>query len=71
MQMPKFITKFRRDRWRDQVIVVGKRLRELEVARAGVDSSTWPHDTAYLDALIDSTTRKRDRLLTKLKETTA
>jgi hypothetical protein len=69
MPMPQFITKFRRDRWRDQVIIVGKRLRELESARAGVDAHVWPEDTAYLDGLIDHTTRKRDRLLDKLKET--
>lgn len=69
MPMPQFITKFRRDRWRDQVIIVGTRLRELEISRAGVDAHQWPDDTAYLDALIEHTTRKRDRLLTQLKET--
>lgn len=67
--MPQFITKLRRDRWRDQVITNGKRLREAEAARAGVNASLWPHDAAYLDTLIDNYTRKRDRLLKKLKET--
>lgn len=69
MQMPKFITKLRRDRWRDQVIVAGQRLREYEVARAGLDSMYWPEDAAYLDSMIDHYTRKRNSLLTKIKET--
>lgn len=69
MQMPQFILKFRRDRWRDQVLVVGRRLRHFEASRAGVNSQAWPDDAAYLDSMIDHYTRKRDRLLTKLKET--
>jgi len=65
----KFLTKFRRDRWRDQVIVVGKQIRHYESLRFGVDSQHWPDDAAYLDSMINHYTRKRDRLLTKLKET--
>lgn len=65
----KFITKLRRDRWRDQVLDVGKRLRDAQAARNGVDSRVWPDDTAYLDGVIDRLTRRRDRLLTNLKET--
>ena len=67
--MPQFIVKFRRDRWRDQVISVGKQLRRYESARAGIDGREWPEDAQYLDSMIDHYTRKRDRLLTKLKET--
>jgi hypothetical protein len=69
MQMFKFITKARRDRWRDQVIDNGKKLRAAEAARATVDARHWPEDADYLDGVIDYHTRKRDRLLTKLKET--
>jgi len=69
MRMPQFIVKFRRDRWRDQVIVVGRKLRQLEADRRGINAQAWPHDAAYLDSQIDHYTRKRDRLLTKLKET--
>lgn len=67
--MPKFITKFRRDRWVDQVLTTGRKLRHAEAARRGVNARTWPEDAAYLDAVIDRLTRKRDRLLNKLKET--
>lgn len=69
MQMPHFITKFRRDRWRDQVIEVGKKLRSYEASRRSVDARYWPEDAAYLDAEIDRLTRKRDSLLAKIKET--
>lgn len=69
MPMMKFILKFRRNRWRDQVIQNGERLRRFEAARAGINATVWPHDAAYLDAEISRLTRKRDRLLTKIKET--
>lgn len=69
MLMPKFITKFRRNRWRDQVIANGERLRAAEAARASIDGRLWPEDAEYLDALIDHHTRRRDRLLKNLKET--
>lgn len=67
--MLKFITKARRDRWRDQVITNGQKLRSAEAARASVDATIWPEDADYLDGLIDHYTRKRDRLLKNLKET--
>jgi hypothetical protein len=64
-----FITKIRRDRWRDQVIKNGERLNQLERSRYGLDTEVFPLEAAYLDALIDKCTRKRDRLLQNLKET--
>lgn len=67
--MFKFVTKLRRDLWRNQVLSNGKRLRRAEVARAGISSDVWPEYTTELDAEIDHRTRKRDRLLTRLKET--
>lgn len=67
--MKKSLTKFRRDRWRDKVIVVGERLRELQTARAGINSAMWPDYAAYIDADIDRLERKRDKLLRKIKET--
>lgn len=69
MQMPKFITKFRRQRWIDKVIANGKKLRAVEASRAGIDAREWPDDAAYLDAEIRRRTAIRDRLLNKLKET--
>ena len=67
--MPKFITKLRRDRWVNQVIATGRELRQVQASRRGVNARHWPEDAAYLDAVIDRLTRKRDRLLNKLKET--
>lgn len=61
--------KFRRDRWVTQVIANGERLRAAEVARAGINATLWPLDAAAFDDEIDRRTRKRDRLLTNLKET--
>lgn len=69
MRMPKTITRFRRDRWVNQVIVVGRKLRQVEAARNGVDATRWPSDAQYLDAAIDRLTRRRTALLNKLKET--
>lgn len=63
------MTKLRRDVWRNQVLSNGKRLRRAEVARAGVSGDVWPEYAAELDEEIDYRTRKRDRLLTRLKET--
>lgn len=62
----KFLTKFRRDRWRDQVIAVGKQLRYYESLRR---NALYSDETHHIDAMIDHYTRRRDRLLTKLKET--
>lgn len=69
MSMRKSLTKFRRDRWVNQVIAVGRQLRSAEAARNGVNAANWPHDAEYLDAAISRLTNRRDRLLTKLKET--
>lgn len=69
MLMLDFVTKFRRNRWRDQVLIVGRRLRDLEVARAGTSADLWPDVASEIDLHIDLLTRKRDRLLAKLKET--
>lgn len=63
------IKKFRRDLWVDRVVINGKKLREVEVARAGVDATVWPEDAAYLDVLITNYTARRDKLLSKLRET--
>lgn len=63
------ILKFRRDRWRDQVIANGKKLRREEAYRAGLDADILPEEAAIADANIDRLTHKRDRLLTNLKET--
>lgn len=69
MPMKDRFNKFRRDRWRDQVLATGKRLREMEYARGGIDATVWPDVAEGLDLDIDRLTRRRDRLLTKLKET--
>jgi hypothetical protein len=63
------ILKLRRDRWRDKVIDVGKKLRREEAYRAGLDSDTWPEECAVAEANIDRLTRRRDSLLNNLKET--
>jgi hypothetical protein len=63
------ILKFRRQRWISQVIANGERLRELEIARAGIDATLWPLDAASLDDDIERRIRRRDSLLTHLKET--
>lgn len=67
--MREFLRKKRRDHWRDQVIANGERLRELEVSRAGISSTLWPDVTEEIDAEIDRRIRRRDGLLTKLRET--
>lgn len=64
-----FVTNYRRNRWRDQVIQVGERLRRMEASRRGINANVWPHDAAYLDSEIERLQRKRDSLLTKIKET--
>lgn len=69
MPLFKFVTKIRRDVWRNKVLANGKRLQRAEAARAGVSADVWPEYAAELDAEIDYRTRKRDRLLTRLKET--
>lgn len=63
------ITKFRRERWIDQVVTTSRRMRELEVARAGIDSTLWPGIAADIDADLDRLIRRRDHLLRRLKET--
>lgn len=61
------IMKFRRDRWRDQVISNGKSLRELEVEQAHLAAADITDP--LLDALIDRKRERHTRLLTKIKET--
>jgi hypothetical protein len=74
MQMPQFITKFRRDRWRDQVITVGRRIDVLHGKRAGLisDEATDPAVIDWIieiDSEIDRNERRHRALLTKIKET--
>jgi hypothetical protein len=66
--MSKFNT-WRRDRWIDQTIALGEQLNRLHASRYGVDSARYPEDAAYLDASIAFAESRRERLLTKLKET--
>lgn len=66
--MSKF-NKWRRDRWIDQTIAVGESLNKLYASRRGVDAAYFPEDAAYLDASIAFAESRRDRLLSKIKET--
>jgi hypothetical protein len=69
MRMFDAIRKYRRDRWVAQVVANGDKLRRFQASRASVDARLHPHDAAYLDSGIDRLTRRRDALLTKIKET--
>lgn len=59
----------RRNWWRDRVISNGIKLESVQRQRADVDGQQWPEDAEYLDREINRLSRKRDHLLTKLKET--
>ena len=69
MSLMGIVKKARRDRWAALVVKNGKELREFEYVRGGIDGSKWPMDAAYLDDRINALERRRDSLLSKLKET--
>lgn len=69
MSLMQRFNKWRRDRWIDQAIAVGEALNKLHASRYGVDAAQWPEDAAYLDASIAFAESRRERLLTKIKET--
>ena len=70
MQMPKFLLKFRRDRWRDKVLHEGQMLRECQqMLHALVAHGGWDEERERLYREIERRERRLVALRTKLKET--
>lgn len=73
MQMPRFITKWRRQRAADRVVKVGRERARVLAQRRQIDGA-FEHtrdDAAYLDARFEALSRERDRLIQFLKTTPA
>lgn len=68
-RMRKQILKWRRDHWVTQAIRVGQRLRNVTIYRAGLNASILPDEARMADSEINRLERRRDSLLSKLKET--
>lgn len=64
-----FITRMRRDRWRDQILTAGEELRQKQSLRHAINGHVWPEEAQYLDAEIDRLHRRLDRLRDNLKRT--
>lgn len=62
-------TKYRRDRWVSQVIKNGERLNSLHEYRAGLSTDFQPEEATFTDGQINRLERRRDSLLSKLRET--
>ena len=63
------IMKFRRDRWRDIVIRLGKQQRLYERALGSIDPELWPIDAEYLEGRAEFYRKRKERYLTLIKET--
>jgi hypothetical protein len=71
MNMKKRWIKWRRARVIDAGVANGKRLRELEAARAGIDGSMWPDTARLIEIDIDRARKRQVKHIDYLKNTEA
>lgn len=69
MDMPKFITKWRRKWTVNRVVANGRAMQKLRVTKAGIDPAIWPDDYVAFSEMIATRERRHDKMLAYLKNT--